>query len=132
MCQGFIGTPVSAPQCGNQNKTETELMKRFISHPLALSALLLFSALFSSHEAAAQTVKAASASQPVDVEKIVRTLTAKETEFRQALNNYAFKRDAILQSIGMGGQIVGEYRRVSHFTFDSQGNRYEKIVFFPM
>lgn len=107
-------------------------MKRFFSYPLALLALVLFSGLFSSHEAAAQTVNAASAAQPADVEKIIRTLTAKETEFRRALNNYAFKRDATIQMIGMGGQIAGEFHRVSHFTFDSQGNRYEKIVFAPM
>ena len=107
-------------------------MKRFFRHTLALSALVLFSALFSSHQAAAQAVNAASAGQPVDVQKIVSTLTAKETEFRRALNSYAFKRDAVIQVIGMGGQIAGEYHRVSHFTFDSQGNRYEKIVFFPM
>src|SRR5829696_7799434 len=100
-------------------------MKRFFSYPLALSALVLFSALFYSHEAAAQAVRAASAGEPVDVDKIVRTLTAKETEFRRALNAYAFKRDAVLQMIGMGGQIAGEFHRVSHFAFDSQGNRYE-------
>ena len=107
-------------------------MKRFFRHTLALPALVLFAALFSSHEVAAQTVNAASAGQPVDVDKIVRTLTAKETEFRRALNDYAFKRDAVLQMIGMGGEIAGEYHRISHFTFDSQGNRFEKIVFFPM
>ena len=32
----------------------------------------------------------------------------------------------------MGGQITGEYHRVSVFTFDDQGNRYEKINYFPM
>ena len=32
----------------------------------------------------------------------------------------------------MGGQVVGEYHRVSDFTFDDQGNRFEKINFFPM
>ena len=32
----------------------------------------------------------------------------------------------------MGGQVTGEYHRVSTFTFDDQGNRYEKISFFPM
>jgi hypothetical protein len=32
----------------------------------------------------------------------------------------------------MGGQVIGEYHRVSFFTFDDQGNRYEKISFFPM
>ena len=68
---------------------------------------------------------------PVDVDAIVRAFTAKETQFRQALNGYAFKRDATVQTIGMGGGITGEYRRVSQFVFDDSGNRFEKITFFP-
>jgi hypothetical protein len=68
---------------------------------------------------------------PVNVDKIVRAFTTKETEFRQALNDYAFKRNAVVQTIGMGGQITGEYHRVSQFVFDDQGNRFEKINFFP-
>lgn len=67
-----------------------------------------------------------------DHQKIIQTFTAKEVEFRRALNSYSFKRDALIQAIGMGGQVVGEYHRVSNFTFDDQGNRYEKITFFPM
>lgn len=66
------------------------------------------------------------------VDEIVRAFTAKESGFRQALNSYAFKRDALVQTIGMGGQVTGEYHRVSQFTFDDQGNRFEKINFFPM
>jgi TonB family protein len=66
------------------------------------------------------------------IDEIVRAFTAKETRFRQALNSYAFKRDALVQTIGMGGQVTGEYHRVSFFTFDDQGNRFEKINFFPM
>jgi TonB family protein len=66
------------------------------------------------------------------VDEIVRAFTAKESRFRQALNLYAFKRDALVQTIGMGGQVTGEYHRVSQFTFDDQGNRFEKINFFPM
>ena len=67
-----------------------------------------------------------------EINKIIAAFTAKETQFRQALNQYSFKRDAMIQSLGMGGQVIGEYRRVSFFTFDDQGNRYEKISFFPM
>jgi hypothetical protein len=67
-----------------------------------------------------------------EVDRIIRTFTTKEAEFRRALNVYAFKRDAILQSLGMGGQVTGEYHRVSTFTFDDQGNRFEKISYFPM
>jgi hypothetical protein len=69
---------------------------------------------------------------PAEVERIIKTFTAKEGQFRRALNEYSFKRDAVLQSLGMGGQITGEYHRVSSFTFDDQGNRYEKISYFPM
>lgn len=67
-----------------------------------------------------------------EVDRIIKTFTSKEKQFRQALNEYSFKRDAIMQSIGMGGQITGEYHRVSVFTFDNEGNRYEKINYFPM
>ena len=69
---------------------------------------------------------------PVEAARIIKNFTAKEAEFRRALNSYSFKRDALMQSIGMGGQVIGEYHRVSTFTFDDQGNRYEKISFFPM
>ena len=83
--------------------------------------------------ASAQQPKAAAAvAAPADVDRIIRSFTAKETQFRQALNQYVFKRDAVIQTIGMGGQISGEYHRTSYFTFDDKGNRYEKITFFPM
>ena len=69
---------------------------------------------------------------PVDVEGIIRAFTQKETEFRKALNEYGFRREAILQTIAWGGQISGEYLRVSRFVFDDSGNRYEKILKFPV
>lgn len=72
------------------------------------------------------------ASDVPDANKIIQAFTIKEGEFRRALNSYSFKRDALIQSIGMGGQVIGEYHRVSNFTFDDQGNRFEKITFFPM
>lgn len=69
---------------------------------------------------------------PAEADRIIQAFTKKEMEFRRALNNYSFKRDALIQSIGMGGQVTGEYHRVSTFTFDDSGNRYEKISYFPM
>ena len=69
---------------------------------------------------------------PADVERIIRAFTQKETEFRKALNEYAFRRDAVIQTIAFGGQISGEYQRVSQFVFDDSGNRYEKILRFPI
>src|SRR6185295_16268380 len=56
-----------------------------------------------------------------EIDRIIKAFTTKERQFRQALNEYSFQRDAILQSVGMGGQITGEYHRVSLFTFDNEG-----------
>jgi len=67
-----------------------------------------------------------------EIDRIVQAFTAKEIQFRRALNQYSFKRDVLVQKVGMGGQVIGEYHRVSNFTFDDQGTRYEKITFFPM
>jgi len=69
---------------------------------------------------------------PAEVERIVTAFSAKEAEFRTALNQYGFKRDALVQRIGMGGQVTGEYHRVSTYTFDDNGIQYEKITFMPM
>ena len=69
---------------------------------------------------------------PVDVERIIRAFTQKESEFRTALNEYGFRREAIIQTIAWGGQISGEYMRVSRFLFDDSGNRFEKILKFPV
>ena len=68
----------------------------------------------------------------VDVNRIVRAFTAKETEFRRALNNYTFTRDAVIQTIGFGGQVTGEYNRTSQFVFNDAGERFERITRFPM
>jgi len=50
-----------------------------------------------------------------DIQKVIRAFTAKETEFRKALSEYAFKRDATIQTIGAAGEVTGEYHRVSQF-----------------
>jgi TonB family protein len=105
------------------------MKKERMRTPLIIAALALL--VLSAPGVSAQT-GANGPADSVDADKIIRAFTAKEAEFRRALNNYSFKRDALLQSIGMGGQVIGEYHRVSTFTFDDQGNRYEKISFFPM
>jgi hypothetical protein len=98
----------------------------------ALAAVLLCCA-----EAPAQT-QAGGASvvnrsgAPADVERIIRAFTQKETEFRKALNEYGFRREAVVQTIAWGGQVSGEYLRVSSFVFDDSGNRFEKILKFPI
>lgn len=66
-----------------------------------------------------------------EIDRIVRTFTSKEGEFRQALANYVFNRNATVQTIGMGGQITGEFRRDSFMSLSPGGQRFEKILFAP-
>ena len=66
-----------------------------------------------------------------EADRIIRNVAAKEGEFRQALTNYVFNRSATVQTVGLGGQITGEYRRDSFLTFNTDGARFEKILFAP-
>src|SRR5690348_10261150 len=99
---------------------------------VAAVVLLVLTALNSSAQVQPQPASTTGPANTIDSARIIHAFTTKEAEFRRALNSYSFKRDALIQSIGMGGQVIGEYHRVSSFTFDDQGNRYEKISFFPM
>jgi hypothetical protein len=67
-----------------------------------------------------------------EINRIVSKFTQNEKLFRQALAVYAFNRNATIQTIGMGGQITGTYRRDSFMTFDGEGKRSEKILFAPI
>jgi len=106
--------------------------KNSVKGRISVVALLLFMLAAAPAVFGQASPLSSGALSPADADRILKAFTAKESEFRLALNQYSFKRDAVLQSIGMGGQVTGEYHRVSYFTFDDQGNRYEKISFFPM
>jgi hypothetical protein len=110
-------------------------MKKVLTSALALAALCAATAA-----ASAQTNTSATNSPspvvnrsgaPIDADRIIRTMAQKESLFRKALNDYEFRRDAIIQTLGWGGQITGEYHRTSRFVFDDSGTRFEKILFFP-
>ena len=112
-------------------------MKRVIFSVLAAAVLGLAAASGAPAQTPASTASSAPpavnrSGAPVDVDGIIRRIAAKEAEFRKALNEYSFKRDAVIQTIAFGGQISGEYHRVSSFVFDDSGNRYEKILKFPI
>lgn len=67
-----------------------------------------------------------------EIDRIIKKFTANEGDFRAALTNYVFNRSATVNTIGLGGQISGTYRRDSFMTFNSDGGRFEKILFFPV
>jgi hypothetical protein len=67
-----------------------------------------------------------------EVDSIIAKFTANESNFREALTEYVFNRSATVQTIGLGGQVTGTYRRDSFMTFTSDGQRFERITFSPM
>lgn len=108
-------------------------MKRVFLTALAAALVGLGASAALARQAATTNAAAVNRSAaPADVAEIIRRFTAKEAEFRKALAEYSFKRDAVIQSIAFGGQVSGEYHRVSRFLIDEQGNRQEKILFFPI
>jgi hypothetical protein len=67
-----------------------------------------------------------------EADRIVAKFSRNERLFREALNIYAFNRSATIQTIGMGTQITGTFRRDSFMTFDGNGARVERILFAPI
>lgn len=67
-----------------------------------------------------------------EIDRILKKVTENEGAFRVALRSYAFKRYATINEIGLGGQFSGTYRRDSYMTFNSEGVRFEKILFAPL
>ncbi|MEP7147941.1 MAG: hypothetical protein ABI857_03570 [Acidobacteriota bacterium] len=96
-----------------------------------LAIFTVLSTLCVSMSGQATTFSKADLDQP-QIDKIIAKFTQNERLFRRALNVYAFNRNATIQTIGMGGQITGTYKRESFMTFDGDGNRVEKILFFPI
>src|SRR5437762_11467190 len=48
---------------------------------------------------------------PAEVDRIIKKVAENEGDFRAALTNYVFTRDAIVSTVGMGGQTSGVYHR---------------------
>ena len=93
----------------------------------AVVAVLLSSAAF------AQVSNIVKVDLPqAEIDRIIKKFTENEEGFRYALTNYVFNRSATVQTIGLGGNITGTYRRDSFMTFTEAGERFEKITYFPM
>jgi hypothetical protein len=64
-------------------------------------------------------------------DEIIRKFAAAESENKLARSNYLFTQDVDVMTIGEADSITGRYKRVSEITFDNEGNRFEKINYFP-
>jgi hypothetical protein len=69
---------------------------------------------------------------PERTKEIIAKFAENEEKFRDALKNYVFRRNATMQTIGVGGQISGTFHRVSFMTFNSDGARFERVEYAPV
>ena len=68
---------------------------------------------------------------PLPVEEIIRRFAAKETEFKKARDNYAYKQSVHVREFDAFGHAGGEFRRTSEIIFSPGGKRYERATYEP-
>jgi len=68
---------------------------------------------------------------PIAPDEIIKRFTEKESEFRQALNHYTYRRTVRVQTINDDNKVDGEYYEVDDVIFTPDGKRTEKVVFAP-
>jgi hypothetical protein len=68
---------------------------------------------------------------PVPPDQIITKFTTKESAFREALNNYTYRRSVKVQTVDDDGKIDGEYFELTDVSFDSTGRRTEHVVQAP-
>jgi len=96
-----------------------------------LLVLILLATTFAGFSQTVSNIQKATLSQS-EINRIVQKFTENEKQFRSALNEYIFSRSATMQTVGIGGNITGTFRRDSDMTFTGDGSRIEKITFFPV
>lgn len=62
---------------------------------------------------------------------IIKNFAAKETEFREALNHYTYRRIARVQTLDDDNKVDGEWYEVDDVIFDPTGRRTERVVDAP-
>lgn len=69
--------------------------------------------------------------QSVTPQQIVQRFAAKETEFKQALDDYTYRRTVKLDTLDEDGAIDGEYLQVDDILFSPTGQKEETVVYAP-
>ena len=62
---------------------------------------------------------------------IIQRFAAKETEFRDALNHYTYRRIAKVDTLNDDNKVDGEWYEVDDVIFTPSGRRTEKVVYAP-
>ncbi len=67
----------------------------------------------------------------IPADQLIATFTKKESAFREALNNYTYRRSVKVQTVDDDGKVDGEYFELTDISFDSTGRRTEHVVQAP-
>ncbi len=69
---------------------------------------------------------------PMPVQEIIRQFSAKETEFRRALDNYTYRQTVSIEVLTLDGRKTGQrYFVMSDILFDNRRRRIEKVLRAP-
>ncbi len=67
----------------------------------------------------------------IPADQLIAKFAAKESAFRQALNNYTYRRSVKVQTVDDDGKVDGEYYELTDIAFDSTGRRTEHVIQAP-
>ena len=106
--------------------------RQMFRHFLAFNALAL-ALLVSNPAAQAQRGEGQlDSSQPSGIteQEIIQRFAAKEKQFKQAREQYAYRQSLTVQTLD-GDTVNGEFKEVEDVLFDDRGSRVEHVVFAP-
>lgn len=63
--------------------------------------------------------------------QIIKEFTAKESEFRDAMNNYTYTRTVKMDTLNSDGKVTGQYYEVTNISFDPTGRRMPVVTYAP-
>ena len=75
--------------------------------------------------------RAQAANPEIPVDEIIRKFSEKEKEFKTARENYTYRQEVIVQTLGSSDRVTGEYRATTEVSFDDKGRRTERVIHAP-
>jgi hypothetical protein len=69
---------------------------------------------------------------PAEIQRIIQEFAAKETQFKQARDNYTYHQINKVEELGPNDEVVGTYRQDWDILFDDSGKRIEQVTYAPL
>lgn len=67
----------------------------------------------------------------IPIDELIRKVAINESRLRDEYKRYLFKQDVTLQTLAGRDTVTGEFRRTSEIIVNDQGQREERITYFP-